>query len=133
MVTDTIADVLTRIRNAQRRGHRGVRVPSSKMAGRLLEVLKSEGFILGFEGRRDKADRFDEIEVTLKYYQSGEPGIRLLRRVSTPGRRVYSKSAKVPRVNSGLGISILSTPQGVMSDRRARKLGVGGEVLALVG
>lgn len=132
MMNDPIADLLTRIRNAQARKHRAVRVVSSRMAERVLNVLKSEGFIESFEVRKDREGKFDEFEVTLKYGEDGRPAIIASRRVSTPGRRVYLPSTRIPKVSSGLGISILSTSQGVMSDRQARKQGVGGEVLALI-
>jgi len=132
MKTDFLADALTRVRNAQRAGHKSVRVPSSKVVDRVLAVLKEEGFIEYWELKSDARSRFPEVEVGLKYYSSGEPVIGSLRRFSSPSRRVYVRSNAVPVVARGLGIAVLSTPQGVLSDREARKRGIGGEVLALV-
>jgi small subunit ribosomal protein S8 len=122
--------MLTRIRNAQLRRKSTVRVPASKLRERVLEVLKSEGYIRSYE-RHDLDSNKAEIEVSLKYHE-GEPVIRTLARVSTPGRRVYSSVGELPRVANGLGISIISTPKGVMSDAQARAANVGGEVLCTV-
>jgi len=122
--------MLTRIRNAQMRRKSTVRVPASKLRERVLEVLKSEGYIRTYE-RFDLADNKAEIEVSLKYHE-GEPVIRTIARVSTPGRRVYSSVGELPRVANGLGISIISTPKGVMSDNQARAANVGGEVICTV-
>lgn len=133
MVTDPIADLLTRIRNAQRAGHKSVRVEASKMNDRVLRVLKDEGFIAYFETKPGRKQNVNEVEVGLKYFKSGEPLIKLAERVSKPGRRVYAKVKGLPKVDSGLGISIVSTPEGVMSDRKARIRAIGGEVLALIG
>jgi len=133
MTNDTIADLLTRIRNAQRAGHKVTRVPSSKMSMRVLEVLKTEGFISSFKTLMPEGEKFEQVDVALKYYSTGEPVIGLARRISTPGLRKYVGSEKLPRVKSGLGISIVSTSQGVMSDREARKRRIGGEVLAFIG
>ena len=130
MITDPIADLLTRIRNAQRVGHRSVDVLGSKMAERVLTVLRTEGFVESFEKVTEKHIMF---RVALKYYGTGEPVMTDIKRVSKPGRRVYSTKDKIPRVHSGLGIAILSTSQGVMSDREARHKNVGGEILAVVG
>lgn len=132
MVTDTIADVLTRIRNAQQVGHKLVHVPSSKMAKSVLAVLKTEGFIDTFEAAENDESGFPILKVFLKYYESGTPVISTARRVSKPGQRQYRGVGKLGRVHSGLGISIISTSQGVMSDREARKRKIGGEVLALI-
>lgn len=132
MVNDWISDALTRIRNAQRAGHKVVAIPASRMVQSLIEVLKHEGFIESFE-REAGDDGFDKITVYLKYFSNGEPVIRQARRMSSPGRRLYSPVDTLPRVKSSLGISIVSTSQGVMSDREARKRGIGGEVLAIVG
>lgn len=133
MLTDTIADVLTRIRNAQRAGHRSVAVRPSRMAERVLAVLQKEGFIDGFEQKAEGSSGHPEINVFLKYFSSGRPMISKARRVSRPGRRIYASVEKLPRVDSGLGIAIVSTSQGVLSDREARHRKIGGEVLALVG
>lgn len=129
-ISDPIGDMLTRIRNAQLRRKSTVRVPASKLRERVLEVLKSEGYIRSYE-RHDLDSNKAEIEVSLKYHE-GEPVIRTLARVSTPGRRVYSSVGELPRVANGLGISIISTPKGVMSDAQARAANVGGEVLCTV-
>jgi small subunit ribosomal protein S8 len=133
MVTDPIADLLTRIRNAQRAGHKSANVPASKMVERVLNILKSEGFIESFELKQDEETTFKHYNIWLKYYESGDPVIGMARRISKSGRRVYAGSDKLPRVSGGLGISIISTSQGVMSDREARKKKVGGEVIALIG
>jgi small subunit ribosomal protein S8 len=122
--------MLTRIRNAQLRRKSTVRVPASKLRERVLEVLKSEGYIRAYE-RFDLEGNKAEIEVSLKYHE-GEPVIRTIARVSTPGRRVYSSVGDLPRVANGLGISIISTPKGVMSDNQARAANVGGEVICTV-
>jgi len=129
-VNDPIGDMLTRIRNAQERGKSKVSVPHSKLRENVLSVLQGEGFIRGFavvQLGNNKA----EIEVELKYFD-GAPVIRELHRVSKPGRRVYASVSTLPTVYNGLGISILSTPKGVMSDADARAQNVGGEVLCTV-
>jgi len=129
-VNDPLADMLTRIRNAQMRRRSTVRSPSSKLRLRVLEVLKDEGYIRGYEVI-DKGDHKPEVEISLKYYD-GEPVIRELNRISRPGRRSYSGVKDMPQVKNGLGLSIVSTPRGVMSDARARAENVGGEVLCQV-
>ncbi len=128
--TDPIGDMITRIRNGQMRHMSTVRVPASKLRGRVLDVLKNEGFIRGYTSGKSTAG-FDEFSVELKYSQN-EPVIREIKRVSTPGRRVYSSVSDLPRYHNGLGISILSTPQGVISDSQAREANVGGEILCQV-
>jgi small subunit ribosomal protein S8 len=128
-INDPVGDMLTRIRNSQMRGKSTVRTPASKLRGWVLDVLKSEGFIRGYESVEDEGH--NEFEISLKYYD-GEPVIRELKRVSTPGRRVYSNVKDMPRVRNGLGVTILSTPKGVMSDANAREANVGGEVLCTV-
>ena len=137
MINDQISDLLTRIRNAQRAGHRTASVVGSAMNARFLEVLKKEGLIESYdEEKQDDAKNKTpgkKFSVSLKYYSSGKPVISLARRVSKPGCRKYSPSEKLPKVLSGLGIAVVSTSKGVMSDRDARKLRIGGEVLALVG
>ena len=129
-VNDPIGDMLTRIRNAQERGKSKVSTPHSRLRENVLNVLQGEGFIRGFavvQLGNNKA----EIEVELKYFD-GAPVIRELQRVSKPGRRVYVSVGSLPTVYNGLGISILSTPKGVMSDADARAQNVGGEVLCTV-
>ena len=132
MTTDTIADLLTRIRNAHQAGHRSVVVPVSKANKSVLAVLKQEGFIESYNQRKAAIGDFDGLDVVLKYYKNGEPAISTARRASSPGRRMYRPAGDLPRVENGLGIAIISTSQGVMSDREAKKKKVGGEVLALI-
>lgn len=129
-VTDPLGDMLTRIRNAQMRSRPKVSTPASKLRERVLEVLKEEGYIRGFS-RIDYDNGKSEIEIELKYFD-GKPVIRDLKRVSTPGRRVYSSVRDLPTVANGLGVSILSTPKGVMSDSQAKRENVGGEVLCSI-
>ena len=129
-MTDPVGDMLTRIRNGQRAGKSSVVSPASKFRVRVLDVLEREGFIRGYLVRSDLKG-MAEIEIELKYYE-GTPVIRRIARVSKPGRRVYSSVKNLPRVYNGLGISILSTPRGVMSDSEARAASVGGEVLCMV-
>lgn len=128
-LTDPLGDMLTRIRNAQMRGQTKVVTPASKLRRRVLEVLQSEGYIRGYMEVEQSGHR--NIEIELKYYE-GEPVISEIRRVSKPGRRVYSSVGDIPLVRNGLGISILSTSKGVMSDNRARQEKVGGEILCRV-
>ena len=129
-VTDPIGDMIARIRNAQERGKPKVTVPASRLRERVLEVLQGEGFIRGFATVQQGTAKA-EIEIELKYFD-GAPVIRQLQRVSKPGRRVYASVQTLPTVYNGLGISILSTPKGVMSDADARAQNVGGEVLCTV-
>lgn len=129
-VNDPIGDMLTRIRNASMRGKSTVRTPASKIRRWVLDVLKAEGYIRGYEDVKTERG-LDEIEISLKYFD-GQSVIRELRRVSTPGRRVYSGVQEIPQVRQGLGIAIVSTPKGVMSDAQARAANVGGEVLCTV-
>jgi small subunit ribosomal protein S8 len=128
-MNDPLGDMLTRIRNASMRGKSTVRTPASKIRKWVLDVLQSEGYIRGYEEVTE--DGHPEIEISLKYYD-GQPVIRELRRVSTPGRRVYSGVREIPQVRQGLGVAIVSTPRGVMSDAQARTANVGGEVLCTV-
>ena len=130
MVTDPIADMLTRIRNALVAGHESVQVPASKMKIAIAEVLKKEGFVKDFEVLRDGVKR--AIRIDLAYGGKKEAIISGLRRVSKPGLRVYVQKREIPRVYGGLGIAILSTPQGVMSGQEAWRRQVGGEVLCYV-
>ncbi len=129
-MNDPIGDMLTRIRNSQMRGKSTVEVPASKMRVRVLEVLADEGYIRGFEDITGK-DGHPAIEVSLKYFE-GTPVIREMKRVSKPGRRVYLSVNDIPVVRQGLGVSIVSTSKGVMSDASARSQNVGGEVLCTV-
>jgi small subunit ribosomal protein S8 len=128
-MNDPLGDMLTRIRNASMRGKSTVRTPASKIRKWVLDVLQSEGYIRGYE--EVTQDGHPEIEISLKYFD-GQPVIRELRRVSTPGRRVYSGVREIPQVRQGLGIAIVSTPKGVMSDAQARTANIGGEVLCTV-
>ncbi len=129
-MNDPLGDMLTRIRNAQMRGKSTVRSPASKLRAWVLDVLKDEGYIRGYE-RVTSASGHEELEISLKY-ADGQPVIRELKRISTPGRRVYSGVSEIPQVRNGLGISVVSTPKGVMSDAAARSANVGGEVLCRV-
>lgn len=132
MNTDPIADLLTRIRNALQAGHRYVEIPHSNMKERIVQVLKAEGYLQSYELKDDAAKKFKVLRLVLKYDQEGYPVIRKIDRVSRPGRRLYSKSIKIPRVLSGAGVAVMSTNKGVISDRQARRDGVGGEVLCFV-
>ena len=127
---DPISDLITRIRNAQMRNKSKVSTPGSRMRANVLEVLKSEGYIRGYATMEHAGGR-SEIEIELKY-ADGAPVIREIDRVSKPGRRVYVSARNLPRVNNGLGISVLSTPKGIMADHDAREANVGGEVLFTV-
>ena len=129
-MSDPLGDMLTRIRNGQRARTGRRRSPASKLRANVLEVLKREGYIRGYSAEEVRPG-VAELKIELKYHE-GEPVIREITRVSKPGRRVYSKIADLPRVYNGLGISILSTPRGVMSDNEARVANVGGEVLCRV-
>lgn len=129
-MNDPLGDMLTRIRNAQMRGQSTVRSPASKLRAWVLDVLTEEGYIRGYEKVTDAKGRA-ELVIGLKYYD-GAPVIRELKRVSKPGRRVYMGAKELPQVRNGLGVSIVSTPKGVMSDAAARSANVGGEVLCTV-
>ena len=129
-VNDPIGDMITRIRNAQMRNKSKVTSPGSRLRARVLEVLKSEGYIRDYSSVEHAGGR-SELEIELKYFD-GEPVIKDIKRVSTPGRRVYSSVKDLPTVANGLGVAILSTPKGVMSDSRARNENVGGEILCNV-
>lgn len=129
-MSDPLGDMLTRIRNGQRVGKQTVCCPASKFRANVLDVLEREGFIRGFSWAELRTG-VQELTIELKY-ADGEPVIREIDRVSTPGRRVYSKIKDLPRVYNGLGISILSTPRGVLSDAEAREANVGGEILCTV-
>ena len=129
-INDPIGDLLARIRNGQLRGLAKISTPASKLRARLLDVLKAEGFIRGYVEVEMKG-KPKQFEIELKYHE-GKPVIRELKRISTPGRRVYNSVSELKPHRSGLGISIVSTPQGVMSDNDARAKNVGGEVLCRV-
>jgi small subunit ribosomal protein S8 len=129
-MSDPLGDMLTRIRNAQQRKTSKVSTPGSRLRQNVLDVLKSEGYIRGYS-TVDFSNGRSEFEIELKYYD-GQPVIREIERVSRPGRRVYASVKNIPRVMNGLGVSIISTPKGVMSDAEARDQNVGGEVLCRV-
>ncbi len=129
VVTDTIADMLTRIRNANAMRYNEVSVPASKLKIELARILKEEGFIKGYKVVKDDAQ--GSIVITLKYVNK-ERVITGLKRISKPGLRVYAKSSEIPKVLNGLGIAIISTSKGIMTDKEARKQNLGGEVLAYI-
>ncbi len=129
-LNDPVGDMLTRIRNASMRNKSTCSTPASKLRGWVLDVLQSEGYIRGYEAATDEAGK-PAIEISLKYFD-GEPVIKELKRISTPGRRVYVGVNDIPQVRQGLGIAIVSTPKGVMSDAQARTDNVGGEVICTV-
>ncbi len=129
-VTDPIADMLTRIRNANTANHKTVEMPASRVKHAIAQILQDEGFIDGFE-RIDGGSQ-GTIRIALRYGPEKEKVITGLRRISRPGLRVYTRKTEIPRVLGGLGLVIISTPQGIMSGKRAKKQGVGGEVLAYV-
>ncbi|OGF26333.1 30S ribosomal protein S8 [Candidatus Falkowbacteria bacterium RIFOXYB2_FULL_47_14] len=133
-MTDPISDMLTRIRNAALIGKPEVLVPMSKIKHEIAKLLKKEGLILDEEivktkSRKNKASQFDEIKLVLKYKKSGRSAITSLKRISKPGLKVYAKKTELPRVLNNLGIAIISTPEGLMTNKEARKKGLGGEVL----
>lgn len=130
VVSDPIADLLARIRNAIMAGHRSLNVPASKIKYHIVDILQQEGFIQGFE--QVTGDVQGSLEITLKYHGKGENAIQGLKRVSKPGRRIYTRSGDIPRVRNGLGVAILSTPKGVVTGRVAREQNVGGEVLCYI-
>ena len=129
-MNDPLGDMLTRIRNAQMRGKSTTLTPASKLRRWVLDVLADEGYIRGYEDTKDDRGH-PAIEISLKYYE-GQPVIKELKRVSKPGRRVYLGASDIPQVRQGLGVSIVSTSHGVMSDAKARSANVGGEVLCTV-
>jgi len=134
-ITDPISDMLTRIRNGAMAGQPIIAMPSSKVKASIADILKKEGFIESFEVVDGEKPSHKVLRVDLKYVgdrRSRRPVITGLERISRPGRRVYAKKDKIPWVLSGIGITIVSTPKGVMTDRKARKIGVGGEVLCKV-
>src|SRR5216683_641589 len=129
-LNDPLGDMIARIHNAQMRSKPKVSTPSSRLRMNVLDVLKSEGFIRGYAAV-EHSNGHSELEIELKYFD-GEPVIREIERVSKPGRRVYTSVKSLPRVNNGLGISVLSTPKGIMADHVARAENVGGEILFTV-
>ena len=128
-MTDPLGDLLTRIRNGQQARKDSIMTPASKLRARVLDVLQREGYIRGY--REEELAGHAGLRIELKYFE-GQPAIKHIARVSKPGRRVYSGSKELPRVRNGLGITIVSTPRGVLSDNEARAQNVGGEVLAEV-
>ena len=128
-LTDPIGDMIARIKNAQVRNHKKVDLPSSKFKIKILDILKNEGFIINYKINDD--DNKSTVKVDLKYH-SGNPVISTFQRVSKPGRRVFSSAESLPKINNGLGIAIVSTPKGVMTDIDARKQKVGGEIICKV-
>ena len=127
-LSDPIGDMLARIKNAQVRNHSKVSLPSSKFKAKIADVLKSEGYIIDYKINNDKKP---SIEISLKY-NSGNPVINTIERISKPGRRIFSSASSLPKINNGLGIAIVSTPQGVMTDVDARKKKLGGEIICKV-
>ena len=128
-LNDPIGDMLSRIKNSQSRNHKKVELPSSNFKIKISEVLKNEGYIIGYKVSSD--DKKPTLEIELKY-NYGSPVISSIERVSKPGRRIFSSAQSLPKINNGLGIAIVSTPKGVMSDQKARRNNVGGEVLCEV-
>ncbi len=127
-MTDPIADLLTRIRNAYRVRHDRLDVPASRLKGEVCQILKDEGFIEDFH-LRDQGPAHHQLRIMLRYTRDGEPLVRRVQRVSRPGRRVYRKADEIRPVLNGLGVGIVSTSQGLLTDKAARQRGVGGEVL----
>ncbi|MDI6800061.1 MAG: 30S ribosomal protein S8 [Actinomycetota bacterium] len=129
-MTDPIADMLTRIRNASRANHDTVDIPSSKVKLEIARVLKDQGYINGFKSKR--AGGIDFIEISLRYAKNQRKAITGIKRISKPGLRVYAKKDSIPKVLGGLGVAILSTPKGILTDREATSANVGGEVICYV-
>jgi len=127
-LSDPIGDMLVRIKNSQMRNHKTVQLPSSKFKVKLAEVLKSEGYIIDYNVTEDKKPN---LKINLKY-NSGNPVISTIERISKPGRRIFSSAQSLPKINNGLGIAIVSTPKGVMTDIDARKQNIGGEIICKV-
>ena len=132
MSNDFVADLLVRINNAQRVGHPTVKIKHSKLNRSILKLLKEEGFVGDFTVVRNEETKFDEFKVALRYDRHGMPLIRQTKRVSKSGRRVYVGKDGIPKIQGGLGLAIVSTSQGVLTDREAKKRGIGGEVLGIV-
>ena len=129
-ITDPIGDMFSRIRNGQMRSLNSINVPSSNFRRNILEILKTEGYIKDYYIEKSENNKIN-LKVNLKYYE-GNPVIKEIKRISKPGRRVYSRATSIPRVMNGLGLAILSTPKGVMSDTEARKNNLGGEIICRV-
>ena len=128
--TDPIGDMIVRIKNAQMRNHKFVELPSSNFKAKIVEVLKTEGYIIDYSiDKSDKKKNF--LKISLKY-NSGNPVISTIQRISKPGRRIFSSAESLPKINNGLGIAIVSTPKGVMTDIDARKQKIGGEIICKV-
>jgi small subunit ribosomal protein S8 len=133
MLTDPISDMLTRIRNANLARHERVRIPASRLKRTIADVLKTEGYVNDVQVESaDESTPHDTLTLVLKYGHDRVPAIEGIRRVSRPGRRIYVRAQEIPKIKSGLGIAVLSTSRGIMSDRQARKAGVGGELLCEV-
>jgi len=128
-LSDPIGDMLTRIRNSQMRNQKKVKIPSSKFKVKIAEVLKNEGYIIDYNVSKD--EKKPNLEINLKY-SYGNPVISTIERISKPGRRIFSRAESLPKINNGLGIAILSTPKGVMTDIDARKQKIGGEIICKV-
>ena len=129
-LTDPIGDMFSRIRNGQMRSLNSIEIPSSNYRKNILEILKREGYIKDFFIEKSENNKIS-LKISLKYYE-GDPVIKEIKRISKPGRRVYSRANSIPKVMNGLGLAILSTPKGVMSDAEARKNNVGGEIICKV-
>ena len=129
-LTDPIGDMFSRIRNGQMRSLETIDIPSSNFRRNILEILKNEGFIKGYYIEKLKNNKIN-LKINLKYYE-GDPVIKEIKRISKPGRRVYSRATSIPRVMNGLGLAILSTPKGVMTDTEARKNNLGGEIICRI-
>lgn len=129
-ITDPIADMLTRIRNANRQKHSDVLIPSSKMKASIAKILLEEGFIKGFNVEED--NKQGVLHVQLKYSRDSERVIRGLKRISKPGLRIYARNNEIPKVLGGLGVALISTSKGIVTDKEARKHGIGGEVICYV-
>ncbi len=128
-LSDPIGDMLARLKNSQRRNHKKLELPSSKFKAKIAEILKSEGYIIDYEVKSE--ENKSNLHISLKY-SSGNPVISSIERISKPGRRIFSSAESLPKVNNGLGIAIISTPKGVMTDIDARKQKVGGEIICKV-
>ena len=129
-LSDPIGDMIARIKNAQLRNHKVIKLPSSKFKTKIAEVLKNEGFIIDYKIESKESNAYD-LWINLKY-NSGSPVISTIERISKPGRRIFSSAQSLPKINNGLGIAIISTPKGVMTDIEARKQKLGGEIICKV-
>ena len=129
-LSDPIGDMIARIKNAQQRNQRKIELPSSNFKAKIADVLKNEGFIIDYKVQKKESNKSD-LEINLRY-NAGSPVISTIERISKPGRRIFSSAASLPKINNGLGIAIISTPKGVMSDIDARKQKLGGEIICKV-